>query len=438
MKDNNSTKDRSWIKRIIQIPGLNRIAAIKNLFLEKFDLLNSKADILHEKLDLLNGKADILLDNNSPLIVGTTKLVEVAENFSKNLERISQQNNALEQRVSNIVAQNQDLQRKIKVIQDKNYIFQSSLDEIVEKNHTFQSSLDEIIEKNHTFHSGLNEVEQTLSDINHNLTREKESSQFIVVRGNDNVDPDTRLMAYLYSFLPNHKAIDIGANKGDVSFELVKAGYEVYAFEPFPETFNRLSNRFKSVNQIHCFQIALGATDEVKELFIANDQSPDQRYKDSTFYNSLVKHSTPDDIPFVGSIPVKVRSLKSLHENNVIPNDIDLVKIDTEGYDLEVLKGINNHAYPVVITEFWDKSFPFGRANAYNYLSEMATEMNTRGYNWFIIIYRVWGSDDISFYCNNTESIENSWGNVFFFHDYNIFTKAMQWCSSVLRSTYFL
>jgi hypothetical protein len=37
---------------------------------------------------------------------------------------------------------------------------------------------------------------------------------------------------------------------------------------------------------------------------------------------------------------VTVKNMAGLHKVKVIPKDISLVKIDTEGYDLEVIRGM--------------------------------------------------------------------------------------------------
>jgi hypothetical protein len=145
----------------------------------------------------------------------------------------------------------------------------------------------------------------------------------------------------------------------------------------------------------------------------------------------------PDDLVFVDAVPVPVRSLASLHDGSEIPTDIGLIKIDTEGFDLEVLRGMGNYRYPVVITEFWDPRIPFGRSDAYNQVKNLVNEMQRKNYHWYLVIYRVWGGEGISFYCNHPNSVENSWGNVFFFQDYDIFSQALKWCSTVLAKTYF-
>src|ERR1035441_6736704 len=44
-------------------------------------------------------------------------------------------------------------------------------------------------------------------------------------------NPETGLFSFLYSYLPERGALDIGANHGSVSELLLKAGYEVYALD---------------------------------------------------------------------------------------------------------------------------------------------------------------------------------------------------------------
>src|SRR5271154_4847316 len=55
--------------------------------------------------------------------------------------------------------------------------------------------------------------------------------------------PEAGLMAFLYSYLPDPTVIDIGANIGDISDCLLRAGYDVYAFEPNPPVYERLLTR---------------------------------------------------------------------------------------------------------------------------------------------------------------------------------------------------
>ncbi len=247
-------------------------------------------------------------------------------------------------------------------------------------------------------------------------------------------NPELRLMAYLYPDLPNHTAIDVGANIGDVSEHLLNSGYEVYALEPFAPTFERLSARLGKREGFHGIQAALGPADGTGVMHLVEDISAGKKHADRSVYSSLVLHSMPPGLVFSGKAEVTVRSLESLHRASEIPANAGLVKIDTEGYDIEVIRGMGEHFYPVVITEFWDPGHSFGKAGAQNRLDDLVHIMNDRGYAWHVVLFRVEGSNDVRFLCNSTQVPAGSWGNVFFFRDDRLFEKSSLWCSSCLES----
>ena len=247
-------------------------------------------------------------------------------------------------------------------------------------------------------------------------------------------------MVFLYSFLPYQRAIDIGANKGDVSVELLKAGYEVYAFEPFKPIFEELSNRLGNELSFHAFPLAIGSKNEVRELHIAKDTTESQIHGHYSLFSSINLHSLPEGLVFSDAISVEVRNLANLHESGSIPKEIGLVKIDTEGFDLEVIWGMEDYRYPVVIAEFWDSKLSFGQSGDIHKLEDLIKEMKDKHYKWYIVIYRVMGDDytwQASYYCNSCRSVENSLGNVFFFQDYEVFSQSLKWCSAVMTATYF-
>jgi hypothetical protein len=120
-----------------------------------------------------------------------------------------------------------------------------------------------------------------------------------------------------------------------------------------------------------------------------------------------------------------------------VPDDIGVVKVDTEGFDLEVIRGMREYRYSVVMVEFWDSDIPFGGLDLRYTLGTMVGEMRTRGYAWYIVVYRVWGEPQTAFFCNHDRAVPNSWGNIVFFRDREIFNEAQKWCAAVLPRTYF-
>jgi FkbM family methyltransferase len=246
-------------------------------------------------------------------------------------------------------------------------------------------------------------------------------------------NPELGLLEYLYSFLTNTIAIDVGANVGRVSERLLKTGYAVYAFEPYGLSYYALSESLAEHPQFHAFNFALGPADGTMDLHIASDLSRTGKW-DASLFHSLIKRPMLQDLQFTQTVPVKVRSLESLRHNGEIPDCAGLLKIDTEGFDLEVMRGMGEGRFCVVMAEFWDSAHPFSSL-ATGKLEDLVREMKRRGYHWHIVIYHMDESSTISYYCNRGQTVPNSWGNAVFFSDHAIFAKARRWCEDVLVTT---
>src|SRR6266404_745628 len=120
----------------------------------------------------------------------------------------------------------------------------------------FRSSRDLIVE----LHNELTRATQLNSE---HLPQHLESSAF------GSLNPELGLMIHLYSYLPVLTAIDVGANRGDISQQLLESGYELYAFEPSPQVFKELQDRLLGREQCHLYELGLGAADAVMQLHIA-------------------------------------------------------------------------------------------------------------------------------------------------------------------------
>jgi FkbM family methyltransferase len=310
--------------------------------------------------------------------------------------------------------------------------YQQQSDAIYQTFQAFQEETRERFQLNH----------QLLSQVYEDIHNHK----FKVVTNQSNFQGiEVELMCYLYSYLPYPSALDIGANQGDVTERLLQTGYEVYAFEPFLPVVEKLKNRLSNFSNLHVFPLALGAINEERELHLVGDQNlvndpnsqplyPDADY---TLLSSINIHSLPEGMVFTEKVPITVTTLETLHQQQQVPSEVGLVKIDTEGFDLQVIQGMGDYRYPVVVAEFWDEKFPFGEFGADNRLPSLVEAMKLRGYHWFIVIYRVFPNNEVSFYCNHLISVGSSWGNVFFFQEHSVFSEALKWCSCVMPATYF-
>jgi FkbM family methyltransferase len=381
---------------------VQRVKAVKDLFLEKLDSLSHVQLEQIQKLEKLNQ-----LD---PL------------DF-----KVEQLNNSTEQ----IRQENSETKRKADLsLQNQAFLLKFSVD--IVKN--LQLLTEDWKQKGDLILNNLLKIQEANQKILEDIHAQKYK---VIIDQKYFQDLDIELMTYLYSYLPHRLAVDIGANRGDVSSRLLQAGYQVYAFEPFPPVIDKLKNRLGDHPNFRLFPLAIGSENQTQELHIATDETPDNTYQDASFYSSLTKHSLSEGLVFTDTISVTVKTLASLHDAEELPKDIGLVKIDTEGFDLEVIKGMGNYRYPVVVAEFWDQNFPFGRSGAMNQLPDLVNAMKERDYHWHLVIYRIWGSSDVSYYCNSAYSLDNSWGNIFFFQDYQVFHQALLWCASVMPATYF-
>jgi FkbM family methyltransferase len=245
-------------------------------------------------------------------------------------------------------------------------------------------------------------------------------------------NPEVLLLQHLYAYLPSRNALDVGAHVGETSLPLLESGYEVYAFEPHPGSFQRLQARVGADPSFHARQVAIGAADCTADLLTAADLSRRGCYPDPTLYSSLVPHSLLDDLKFTTKIQVSVRSIASLCADGDLPAEIGLMKIDTEGYDLEVLRGTGPCRPAAVMAEFWDPSMAFSREGALYHLDDLVAEMRRRDYWWHIIFHHLGPDDPVTFYCTPPRPETNSWGNVVCFRERQLFQEALAWCTATL------
>lgn len=146
--------------------------------------------------------------------------------------------------------------------------------------------------------------------------------------------------------------IDIGAHYGSALLPFADSNWRIFAFEPDSE------NRTKLV----------GAVEDLPNVRIDPRAVSDQVQTDVTLYRSEVSTGISGLSSFHASHQaaerVTVTTLEQfLDEQGIADQTIDFLKIDTEGFDLNVLKGVAWGACSprVILCEFEDaKTTPLG------------------------------------------------------------------------------
>jgi FkbM family methyltransferase len=158
--------------------------------------------------------------------------------------------------------------------------------------------------------------------------------------------------------------IDIGAHDGDTCIDLVNTFQRVYAFEPNPESIKAIPDTIKK------FPFALGNKKEELVLTI-----PDNGYNNNK-HGSIVRHQSG-----IRQYSVSVKTLDGFEFK-----EVDLIKIDVEGMELQVLEGSMQTLMkwrPVVLFE--------NKRSRYN--KKLVDFFNEINYN-----IKVYKSDTVAYY----------------------------------------
>jgi FkbM family methyltransferase len=128
--------------------------------------------------------------------------------------------------------------------------------------------------------------------------------------------------------------IDVGANVGTYSTQLLSRFQDssIWAFEPNPFTFERLKKHVENGN-IHTVNMGLSSQDGTLSFYDRKDKNGSSPH--GSLYSEVI-----EEIHSVESVSFSVRAttLDDFLEKHQIKK-INLLKIDTEGHELEVLKG---------------------------------------------------------------------------------------------------
>lgn len=141
---------------------------------------------------------------------------------------------------------------------------------------------------------------------------------------------------------------DVGANMGSRTGTFSKLGAKVIAIEPNQNCCQVLRNKFGTTPNVSLLQIALGAQPGKGTLHLANYHEVSTL---STLFIEQYSHQEKHNILWDKTVQVPLSTLDQLIQEYGLPK---FCKIDVEGYETEVLKGLSQ-PIPYLSFEYNDR-----------------------------------------------------------------------------------
>jgi FkbM family methyltransferase len=131
---------------------------------------------------------------------------------------------------------------------------------------------------------------------------------------------------------------DIGANQGDKTWAFRQMARTVVVVEPDSYSWAALTERFGNDSKVHLEKLALGSEIGVANLYLE---------KEGSAYNTLstkqrAARTNRDHADYDKTVEVPVSTIDQLIAKYGVP---DYAKIDVEGYELPVLKGLSHQIH---------------------------------------------------------------------------------------------
>jgi FkbM family methyltransferase len=171
---------------------------------------------------------------------------------------------------------------------------------------------------------------------------------------------------YRQLIAPDSTVFDIGANVGNRIEALLKCGARVVAVDPQPDCVRILRRTFR--NRISVVQAAVGSAPGRHTLYFG-EKADTKATLSPDFIAQANKTKRFDDHEWNRTIEVDIITLDSLIAKHGVPR---FIKIDVEGFEFEVLRGLSQ---PVDVLSFeWTSDMPESANKCIDYLSGLGMD----------------------------------------------------------------
>ncbi len=143
--------------------------------------------------------------------------------------------------------------------------------------------------------------------------------------------------------------VDVGAHYGETIKEFKKNFEidEIIAFEPSPMNFKKLLENTSKIKNLRCFQLAMGENKDIANFtqhYESSSSTLTELNQESTYYKKKNSYFNIFNLNNLknSNMKVQVDRLDNIL-NDIKIDKIDVLKIDTEGYDFQVIKGLGKY-----------------------------------------------------------------------------------------------
>ena len=168
---------------------------------------------------------------------------------------------------------------------------------------------------------------------------------------------DLEILELCIPHLENKSFLDIGAEKGSFTEFLNARGLQGTFFEPLPAFAPELS-LIATRTGCRFLPFAIDSVDRTADFYTATDHDDNP----VEYFSSLHPLQQDHRIVHKKATTVTCRSLDSLLQEGTIKKQFGIIKIDTEGNDLHVLKGMHQVTADIIMCEIsCQVSMPVGK-----------------------------------------------------------------------------
>jgi FkbM family methyltransferase len=224
-------------------------------------------------------------------------------------------------------------------------------------------------------------------------------------------EPEVRILSALLPNLDSPTVIEVGAEQGGVAAELVDAGAEeLHAIDPHPGNASRLRERFAADPRVTVHELAVSDRNGTADLHLST--GPDGLPVSHS--HSLVDRPDSATLRWHETIAVPCRTLGTLTAQSAVPAHVGILKIDTEGHDLAVLRGMGQLSCDVVMVEHWS-DLPYSLGRCPWTMDEIVEALRDRDFVRFLLVKH--HGERTSVACDGGVVRAQEFGNLIFLHE---------------------